>query len=203
MRKPAAAVASLAWFAVIGGTFGCLLPYLLHDWHFHEPLPYWQIARVAGALLICGGLIPLAASFVEFFKAGGTPVPVASPPRLVVSGCYRHVRNPIYVGFAIVMTGQALFFGSAGLAGYTVAAWAIGAVAVRLYEEPVLTRKFGAEYRAYRRAVPAWIPRRHPWTPGQPARPQAGTATVSGDRPATSASHGEVAPRRPADPRPR
>ena len=56
MRRPAAAVVSLAWFAVIGGTFGCLLPYLLNYWHFHEPLPYWWIARVVGALLICGGL---------------------------------------------------------------------------------------------------------------------------------------------------
>ena len=29
MRKPAAAATSLAWFIAIGGTFGCLLPYLL------------------------------------------------------------------------------------------------------------------------------------------------------------------------------
>ncbi len=31
-------------------------------------------------------------------EADGTPVPVASPPRLVLSGFYRYVRNPIYVG---------------------------------------------------------------------------------------------------------
>ncbi len=79
-----------------------------------------------GALLICGGMTPVVDSFVEFFKAGGTPVPVASP-----------------VG------------------------WGIGAAAVRFYEEPVLARKFGAEYRAYRRAVPAWIPRLQPWTNGR------------------------------------
>lgn len=94
MRKPAAALASLAWFAVIGGTFGCLLPYLLNYWLFHEPLPYWWIARAVGALLIRGGMIPLAGSFVEFFKAGGTPVPVAAPPRLVVSGFYRQRPQP-------------------------------------------------------------------------------------------------------------
>jgi protein-S-isoprenylcysteine O-methyltransferase Ste14 len=35
---------------------------------------------------------------------------------------------------------------------------------VRLYEEPALTRRFGAEYRAYRRAVPGWWPRRRPWS---------------------------------------
>jgi protein-S-isoprenylcysteine O-methyltransferase Ste14 len=167
MRKPAAAATSLAWFIAIGGTFGCLLPYLLDYWHFHRPLPQWWIAQAVGSLLICAGMIPLADSFIEFFKAGGTPVPIASPPRLVVSGFYRYVRNPIYVGFMAVLIGQALLFGSSGLVEYTVVAWCIGAAAVRFYEEPILARKFGAEYRAYRRAVPAWVPRLRPWTPGQ------------------------------------
>ena len=31
---------------------------------------------------------------------------------------------------------------------------------VRLYEEPTLARRFGAEHDAYRRAVPGWWPRR-------------------------------------------
>jgi protein-S-isoprenylcysteine O-methyltransferase Ste14 len=166
MRKPAAAAVSLAWFAAIGGTFGCLFPYLLDYWHFHQPLPYWWIARVAGTLLICAGLIPLVGAFAEFYRAGGTPVPVAAPPRLVVSGFYRYVRNPIYAGFLAVLIGQALLFGSAGLLVYTGVAWSVAAAAVRCYEEPILNRKFGARYQAYRRAVPAWIPRLRPWTPG-------------------------------------
>jgi protein-S-isoprenylcysteine O-methyltransferase Ste14 len=159
MRRPAAAVTSLAWFAAMGGTFGCLLPYLSNDWHFRQPLPYWGIARAAGVLFICAGLVPVVGSFIGFFKAGGTPVPAASPPRLVVSGFYRYVRNPIYVGFLITLIGQSLLFGSRGLVEYTAVAWCIGAAAVRFYEEPILTRKFGAEYQAYQRAVPAWIPR--------------------------------------------
>jgi protein-S-isoprenylcysteine O-methyltransferase Ste14 len=163
MRRPAAAVTSLAWFVLVGGTFGCLLPYSWNDWHFRQPLPYWGIARAAGALLICAGLVPVVGSFIGFFKAGGTPVPAAAPPRLVVTGFYRYVRNPIYVGFLIILIGQALLFGSRGLVEYTAVAWCVGAAAVRFYEEPVLTRKFGAEYRAYLRAVPAWIPRLHAW----------------------------------------
>jgi protein-S-isoprenylcysteine O-methyltransferase Ste14 len=47
-------------------------------------------------------------------------------------------------------------------------AWCISAAAVRFYEEPTLARKFGAEYHVYKRAVRAWIPRLHPWTPGGP-----------------------------------
>jgi protein-S-isoprenylcysteine O-methyltransferase Ste14 len=82
----------------------------------------------------------------------------------VVTGCYRHVRNPIYVGFLAVLAGEALLFASRGLAEYAAVAWCIGALAVRCYEEPALARKFGAEYDAYRGAVRAWIPRLRPWT---------------------------------------
>lgn len=165
MRKPAATAISIAWGVTLGGTFGCLLPYLLNDWHFHHPLPYWAAAQLAGIAFIGAGLAPVVESFVEFIKARGTPVPVAAPPRLVVSGFYRYVRNPIYVGFLAILGGEALLFGSAGLLEYTALAWCVGAAVVRFYEEPVLTRKFGAEYQDYRRAVRAWVPRLRGWTP--------------------------------------
>ena len=169
MRRTTAAAVSVAWGVALGVTFGGLLPYLLGDWHFHQPLPDWAIAQAAGGLFIGAGLVPIVASFVEFTKANGTPVPVASPPRLVVSGFYRYVRNPIYVGFLVMLLGEALLFGSLGLLKYAAVAWCIGAAAVHWYEEPTLARKFGAEYQDYRRAVRAWIPRLHPWTPGQAA----------------------------------
>ncbi len=168
MRKTTAAVISAGWGVALGGTFGCLLPYLMNDWHFHQPLPYWPVAQAAGGLLIGAGLVPILASFADFVRAAGTPVPVAPPPRLVVTGFYRYVRNPIYVGFLAVLIGQALLFGSRGMLEYAAVAWCVGAAGVRWYEEPTLARKFGAEYREYRRAVRAWIPRLHPWTPGAP-----------------------------------
>jgi protein-S-isoprenylcysteine O-methyltransferase Ste14 len=115
MRRPAAAVVSVAWGVALGGAFGALLPYLLGDWHFHRPLPYWAIAQAAGGLLICAGLVPVMQSFIEFIRANGTPVPMASPPRLVVSGCYRYVRNPIYAGFMAILLGEVLVFGSRGV----------------------------------------------------------------------------------------
>jgi len=168
MRRRTAAIGSVLWFVVLGGTFGCLLPYLMHEWHFHRPLPYWVVAQVAGGVLICAGLVPLVQSFVEFNKADGTPIPVASPPRLVVGGFYSYVRNPIYVGFLVVLLGEVLLFGSLGLLEYMAVAWCIGAGAVRWYEQPTLIAKFGAEYEAYRHAVRAWLPRLHAWSPGQP-----------------------------------
>jgi protein-S-isoprenylcysteine O-methyltransferase Ste14 len=41
---------------------------------------------------------------------------------------------------------------------------------VHWYEEPTLTRQFGDRYQAYRRAVPGWWPRRHPWSPAGDGR---------------------------------
>ena len=197
VRRSAAAATSVAWGVVIGGTFGCLLPFLLGDWHFHRPLPCWIIAEAAGGLLICVGLVPVVLSVTDFTRAEGTPVPVAPPPRLVVSRFYRYVRNPIYVGFLAIMLGQALLFGSRGLLEYTAVAWCIGAAAVRFYEEPTLARRFGAEYRAYRRAVRAWIPRLHPWTPDEPA---ASAMCRNPDRPVQCRQDGSPCPA-PADSR--
>jgi len=88
----------LAWGTALGGTFRCLLPYVPGYWHFHTPLSWWTVARVTGGILVAAGQAAVG-SFVEFIWARGTPVPVASPPRLVVRGPYQYVRNPTYVDF--------------------------------------------------------------------------------------------------------
>ena len=80
---------------------------------------------------------------------------------------YRHVRNPMYVAMLAAIVGQALPLGRLGLLLYAAAAWLAAAAFVRFYEEPTLTRRFGANYEAYRRAVPAWWPRLRPWDPGE------------------------------------
>ena len=131
----------------------------------HHPLPGWAVAQTAGAVVLCAGLVPVVQSFIDFASADGTPVPVAVPPRLVVCGFYRYVRNPIYAGFAAILIGETLITGSLGLLRYALVAWCVGAACVRFYEEPTLARKFGSEYAEYRQAVHAWIPRLHPWTP--------------------------------------
>src|SRR5262249_61467407 len=137
-------VGRVGWGVAVRGPFGRLLSWLLGCGRFPPPLPCWPAVQVAGGLLIVVGLIPVVQAFIEFIRADGTPVPVASPPRLVVSGFYRYVRNPIYVGFVAILLGQALLFGSPGLLGYTALSWCVGAAAVRFYEEPILARQFGA-----------------------------------------------------------
>ena len=120
--------------------------------------------RVAGALLIGGGVGFLLYAFTRFVIEGrGTPAPVAPPERLVIGGIYRYVRNPMYLAVCSLIVGQALLLGRPILLAYAAAVGAMFFCFVRLYEEPRLRSQFGESYEAYRRAVPRWVPRRHPW----------------------------------------
>jgi protein-S-isoprenylcysteine O-methyltransferase Ste14 len=99
----------------------------------------------------------------------GTPVPVAPPQRLVVVGFYRHVRNPMYVGFAAGWIGLWVVFGHPNpVVIAAVAAVALGInFFVHFYEEPTLRKKFGADYIEYYRNVRRWWPRLRPWNKPQ------------------------------------
>jgi protein-S-isoprenylcysteine O-methyltransferase Ste14 len=119
---------------------------------------------VLGGLLIAAGLVVVLEAFARFAVEGlGTPAPVAPTERLVVGGAYRYVRNPMYLAVGALIAGQALLLGQAGLLIYLAAFAATVAAFVHGYEEPVLARRYGAQYEAYRRAVPAWRPRLRPW----------------------------------------
>jgi protein-S-isoprenylcysteine O-methyltransferase Ste14 len=167
MRRPTAAVGSAVIFLVGPGSVAGLIPWVLTEgWQVRQPVPYWAPMRVLGVILLVSGLIVLVQAFVRFIVEGlGTPAPIAAPERLVVGGLYRYVRNPMYVAILAALVGQALLLGQLGLLLYAVVLWLISAVFVRWYEEPSLTRRFGTEYEAYRRAVPAWWPRLRPWKP--------------------------------------
>jgi protein-S-isoprenylcysteine O-methyltransferase Ste14 len=166
MRRPAAAVGSAVFFLVGPGIVAGLIPWWLTGWRVREPVPYWAPIRVLGVILLAAGLFALVQAFVRFVVEGlGTPAPIAAPERLVVGGLYRYVRNPMYVAVLTVIVGQALILGQLVLLPYAAAFWVITAAFVRWYEEPALTRRFGPDYEAYRRAVPAWRPRLRPWEP--------------------------------------
>jgi protein-S-isoprenylcysteine O-methyltransferase Ste14 len=138
-------------------------------------LPSWTWAlRTAGVALLAAGAVVLVQAFVRFVMDGtGTPAPIAPAEQLVVSGPYRYVRNPMYLAVIATIVGQALMLGQPALLLYATAVGVAMAAFAHGYEEPSLHRQFGMQYAAYRRAVPAWRPRRHPWQPdhaGPPAR---------------------------------
>jgi protein-S-isoprenylcysteine O-methyltransferase Ste14 len=162
MQRSTAGIASAAFFVVAPGTVVGLGPWLITRWEITGSGLPWRLLQAIGVVLIVAGLIPPAHAFVQFVKAGGTPMPIAPTQRLVVTGFNRYVRNPMYLGLIVVMLGQALLFGSLALVLWAAAFWIITASFVRWYEEPTLVDEYDGEYEEYRRHVHAWLPRVHP-----------------------------------------
>lgn len=116
-------------------------------------------AYLAFPLWAIGGVI-LLWSFWDFLVKGrGTPAPIDPPKELVVTGFYRYVRNPMYVGVILILIGHFLWFKTIWLVAYTVFAFLLVHLFVTFYEEPSLKKKFGLAYEDYLKRVPRWIPR--------------------------------------------
>jgi protein-S-isoprenylcysteine O-methyltransferase Ste14 len=133
---------------------------------FSDPRPMGWIVVAIGSLIA----IPCIWEFA--WRGLGTPAPFDPPRRLVISGPYRWVRNPMYVGFGIVLIGEALVFPHATvvLLIMMLILWGFVTAFVIVYEEPTLRRLFGADYENYCRSVHRWIPRLRPFdNPAPPA----------------------------------
>ncbi|TPI32031.1 isoprenylcysteine carboxylmethyltransferase family protein [Mesorhizobium sp. B3-2-1] len=163
MRRFSAIAGSGIFLVAAPGVVAGLVPWLLSD---RWALP-WSTAPglvLAGGVLIVAAASVLLHAFARFALEGlGTPAPVAPTERLVIGGIYRHVRNPMYVAVLSIILGQALLFSSWSIAAYAAIAAAAMITFVKLYEEPTLAGRYGAEYEAYRRNVPGWLPRIRPW----------------------------------------
>jgi protein-S-isoprenylcysteine O-methyltransferase Ste14 len=145
---------------VLPGTVAAIIPHLLVESSLRAPVSLGTWRWLGIAPLAAG--IGIYASTAWFFAVHGrgTPAPWDPPRRLVHSGPYGWVRNPMYLGVLLCVLGQALLRESAGLFAYLVLLFAAFHVRVLVYEEPVLRRTFGAAFSSYTRRVPRWLPRR-------------------------------------------
>lgn len=164
MNRVTAALGSTVFLFLAPGTVSGLVPWWISGWETQGDFPGAAALRLTGVALIAAGFFVLIDSFVRFAWEGvGTPAPVLPTKHLVVSGWYRHVRNPMYVAVVAVVLGQALLFGSAGLLLYAAAVWLGFHAFVTQYEEPTLRATFGEDYAVYCRGVGRWLPRLVPW----------------------------------------
>jgi protein-S-isoprenylcysteine O-methyltransferase Ste14 len=116
---------------------------------------------LVGVVFLAGGLAMWAWTVRLFATIGeGTLAPWDPTQHLVVEGPYRVVRNPMITAVLGVLAGEAILFGSVGIAIWCAVFVAINWAYFALVEEPGLERRFGDEYREYKRRVPRWVPRR-------------------------------------------
>ena len=155
---------SAMFFLVAPATVAGWVPYAISGWRFGSPFVA-PAERVVGGILVLIAVAALIECFARFaFVGRGTPAPILPTESLVVSGLYRHTRNPMYVAVVAAIAGQALLFSQPLLLAYAGAMWLIFHLFVIGFEEPTLERQFTG-YQEYCAQVPRWLPRIRPWRP--------------------------------------
>lgn len=144
----------------VPGTVGVYIPYRLTH-RFATP-DHGALAWVAALIIVLGALIYFRCASEFAVRGLGTPAPIAPTKFLVTTALHRYVRNPMYIGVALVIFGQAVLFRSLHVAEWGGVMLLIAHCFVVLYEEPTLKRQFGDSYEEYKRTVPRWIPRLTP-----------------------------------------
>ncbi len=142
------------------------------SWRWWTASPETLTAGAQVLALVC---LPGLAAAREFAAVGGgTPLPYDPPARLVTSGPYAYVRNPMQLTVTLLYLVLGLLHPPL-LLGVPVAL-AYGAGFAAWHEGGQLRAAFGSDWDTYRAGVRAWLPRWRPW-PGR-AR---GTLYVAAD----------------------
>jgi protein-S-isoprenylcysteine O-methyltransferase Ste14 len=155
-------VGSLVW-PVLLGSFHVGLPLGLsrlgprHGWRKgRRPGP----ANLVGLFPIVAGSALVTWALAEHYAAapnkGWAVKRSLEPEYLLTEGPYRLSRNPMHVGGIGIWAGWTVWFGSVPVAA-GVAALAAFYRAGIAWEERMLERRWGEEWRAYARRTPRWL----------------------------------------------
>ena len=129
-----------------------------------SPLLVW-LSRSGGSLFVIAGFGLFIWCVSLFAKVGhGTLAPWDPTRNLVAIGPYRYVRNPMISSVAMILIGQALLWSSWAITAWSCVFICINHLYFVLSEEPGLEKRFGEDYRVYKKNVPRWIPRITPWS---------------------------------------
>jgi protein-S-isoprenylcysteine O-methyltransferase Ste14 len=113
---------------------------------------------------------PALAAVREFaVRGGGTPYPWDPPRRLVTTGPYAYLANPMQAGAVALVLLTAAVTRSVALVGAAVVAVACAAAVAGPHERHDLAGRYAREWWAYREEVRDWWPRRRPYASGPPA----------------------------------
>jgi protein-S-isoprenylcysteine O-methyltransferase Ste14 len=130
-----------------------------YDSSLSVALPPWAPTLAVAVIGLGAAVVLMCAGFFAA-RGRGTPAPFDAPRKVVATGPYRWVRNPMYIGAFLVLGGFGLWHRSVSillLAGFGIL---LAHSFVVFFEEPDLERRFGDSYRRYKDSVNRWLPRR-------------------------------------------
>ena len=115
-----------------------------------------------GMILLLIGIPMVAWTIIRFLRTKGTPIPFNPPPTMVMDGLYSIVRNPMHLGWTIILIGATVLMQSFTLLVVFIPLFVLVHILyLKLIEEKVLEKKFGQAYLDYKKRVPMFIPKLH------------------------------------------
>lgn len=157
-RRILTPIAAIIFFGII--TFFVFCSFWVDSWLNlpHLPNAWWRYL-IAGVLGLVG-LFLAVSTVTAFFRTRGTPVPLSPPPKLITTGLYSYIRNPMALGLLLILEGLGFYFGSPSLiVFFAPLPVVLYALEIKAVEEPELELRFGKEYVDYKKRVPMFIPR--------------------------------------------
>jgi len=118
---------------------------------------WMQIGSIV--LFILFSLLGLYSSYHLVKYGSGTPLPLDQTQKLVISGPYGYVRNPMAVAGIGQGLAVSLFCGSYAVLLYVLLGAVVWHWFVRPIEEEDMNNRFGEPYMQYKQKVRCWIPR--------------------------------------------
>jgi protein-S-isoprenylcysteine O-methyltransferase Ste14 len=153
-----APIGGLTFFTLI--VLGVLLFLRIGRWLRLPDFPVgpWNLALAVPLLAL--GLVFVVWSNAKFFMAKGTPVPLNPPPKVVTTGPYAYVRNPMLTGVFLLLFGFGFLARSMAVAFlFTPLFILLNVLEIKAIEEPELEKRLGEEYIEYRKKTPMFFPR--------------------------------------------
>jgi protein-S-isoprenylcysteine O-methyltransferase Ste14 len=134
------------------------------DGRWINPLarPTWQLSLLV-QLLAVPALLGLTAVQEFATRGGGTPVPFDAPRRIVTTGVYAYVGNPMQLSAVLILLVLGVVLGNPWISAGGVMAHIYSIGLAGWDEGEDLRRRFGPDWTTYRQRVRRWLPRWRPW----------------------------------------
>jgi len=134
-------------------------------------LPAWRWAGLFIGLLI-SFVIGLSAVQMLAVQGLGTAIPLDPTRRLVTTGIYSYIRNPMQLSAALSWVVLGAFLDNIWIAAAAVMAWIFVEGIVRWHHRNDLQQRFPQSWADYRNAVPEWLPLWRPHCTATAIRPR-------------------------------
>lgn len=136
-----------------------LIPVALRILVRNPKVPVPVLARyLVGLPLAALGIWMVTDAVNRVYLRQNTPLGDKPPERLVRTGWYRVIRNPMALGMTGLLVSETLLLDSVPVLIWAVVVFAVSATAALKVEEPSLLAAFNDEYARYARETPRWLP---------------------------------------------